>query len=97
MNIFINSNKYLFSPIFKNSTFPLTPPIEFFFFSSNKNKLHEEPLKQHRKKSCLKITVLVLEVFMHKQSLKIYTHLCWRFKVSVPKINSDNRKITAAM
>ena len=52
----------------------------------------------HCKKNRLKITVQVLEVFMHKQSLKIQTHLCWKFKVNrVPKNNSDNRKIIAAV
>ena len=35
------------------------------------------------KKICLKITVPVLKVFMHKQSLKIRTHLCWEFEVRV--------------
>ena len=48
-------------------------------------------------KICLKITVVVLEVFMHKQSLKIQTYLCWKFKVRVSKNNSDVRKITVAV
>ena len=34
---------------------------------------------------------------MHKKSVTIHTHLCWKFKVRVPKNNSDNRQITAAV
>ena len=49
-----------------------------------------------KNKICLKITVLVLESFMHKQSLKIRTHLCWKFNGGL-KNNSDNRRITAAV
>ena len=40
---------------------------------------------------------MILEVFMHKHSLKIQTYLCWKFKVRSLKNNSDNCKITAAM
>ena len=48
-------------------------------------------------KICFKMTVPVLSVFLHKQSLKIQTHLCSKFEVSVPKSNSDNGKPTAAV
>ena len=41
------------------------------------------------------ITEPELEVFMHKQSLKIARHLCWKFKVRVIKNNSDDRLIDA--
>ena len=34
---------------------------------------------------------------MHEQCLKSETHLCWKFKVRVPKNNSDNRRISEAV
>ena len=48
------------------------------------------------KKICWEIKVPVLRVFMHKQYLKIQSHLCWKLEVRVPKNHSDNRKIIAA-
>ena len=38
------------------------------------------------------MTVMVLEVFMHNQSLKIQTHLCWKFEVRV-RVKISNGKI----
>ena len=49
--------------------------------------------EKYTKKIYSKITVLVFEVFMHKQSVKIQKHLCWKFKVRVLKKNSDNPEI----
>ena len=49
------------------------------------------------KKISLKIVVSVLEVYVHKQSLKIQTYVCWKFKVGVRKNNFDNCKITAVV
>ena len=49
----------------------------------------------HCKKIRLKITLPVLEEFMHKESLKIQTRLCLKFKVTVLN-NFDEHKITVA-